>query len=81
MSSGSQRPRFAVDLLSKTGHEAIVKLNENEIKLLEHMKHYMTKRIKVELDYSAALTKINASASQGMPDGDPESLIRKVSSE
>lgn len=78
MSGGNQRPRFAVDLLSKSGHEALVKLNENEIKLLEHMKHYMVKRIKVELEYSAALAKINTSATQAMPDGDPESLIRKV---
>lgn len=79
MAEGEQKPRFAVDLLAKTGHEAIVKLNENEIKLLEHMKHYMTKRLKVERDYSAALTKINASASSSIPEGDQDSSIRKVS--
>lgn len=78
MAGDIQKQRFAVDLLSKSGHEAIVKLNEAEIKLLEHMKYYMTKRLKVERDYSSALTKINASATNSLPDGEQSSLIRKV---
>lgn len=78
MASVAHKPKFAHDLLSKSGHDAIVKLNENEVKLLEHMKHYMTKRLKVERDYSSALSKINASASNALPDGDQDSSIRKV---
>lgn len=80
MSFESQHLRFSVDLSSsKAGHEAIVAHMDGELKHLEHVKEYLNKRVKVELDYASALARINTAASKVVTDNDRESPIRKVS--
>lgn len=78
MSFESQHLRFSVDLPSKAGHEAIVAHIEGELKHLEHVRDYLNKRAKVELDYASALGRINTAASKAITDNDKESPIRKV---
>lgn len=51
---------------------------EGELKHLEHVREYLTKRAKVELDYASALTRINTVASKVINDNERESPIRKV---
>lgn len=79
MSFESPHLRFSVDLPSKAGHEAIVANIEVELKHLEHVREYLNKRAKVELDYASALGRINTVASKVITDNDRESPIRKVS--
>lgn len=78
MSFESHHLRFSVDLPSKAGHEAIVANIEGELKHLEHVREYLNKRAKVELDYASALGRINTAASKVITDNDKESPIRKV---
>lgn len=78
MSSESQHLRFSVDLSSKSGHEAILSHIEGELKHLEHVREYLIKRVKVELDYASALARINATATKVINDNDRESPIRKA---
>ena len=78
MSSESQHLRFSVDLSSKSGHEAILSHIEGELKHLEHVREYLIKRAKVELEYASALARINATATKVINDNDRESPIRKV---
>ncbi|XP_073239264.1 tyrosine-protein kinase Fer-like isoform X2 [Porites lutea] len=78
MSFDRQHLRFSVDLSSKTGHEAILTHIEGELKHLEHVREYLTKRAKVELDYASALTRINTVASKVINDNEKESPIRKA---
>lgn len=79
MTIEGQHLRFSVDLPYKAGHEAIVAHIEGELKHLEHVKEYLNKRTKVELDYASALTRINTAASKVITDNDRESPVRKVS--
>lgn len=78
MSFNSQHLRFSVDLSSKAGHEAIISHIEGELKHLEHVKEYLTKRAKVELEYASALARINTAAAKVINENDRESPIRKV---
>lgn len=78
MSFDRQHLRFSVDLSSKTGHEAILTHIDGELKHLEHVREYLTKRAKVELDYASALTRINTVAAKVINDNEKESPIRKV---
>ena len=79
MNFESQHLRFSADLFSKAGHEAIVAHIEGELKHLEHVREYLVKRAKVELDYASALGRINTAACKVINDNDKESPIRKVS--
>ena len=78
MSFKSQHLRFSEELSSKAGHEAIIAHIEGELKHLEHVREYVNKRAKVELDYASALARINTAASKVITDDDRESPIRKV---
>ncbi|CAH3034749.1 unnamed protein product [Porites lobata] len=78
MSFDRQHLRFSVDLSSKTGHEAILTHIDGELKHLEHVREYLTKRAKVELDYASALTRINTVAAKVINDNEKESPIRKA---
>ncbi|RMX49307.1 hypothetical protein pdam_00011245 [Pocillopora damicornis] len=77
MTVEGQHLRFSVDLPFKGGHEAIVNHIESELKHLEHVKEYLNKRAKVELEYALALTRINTTASKVITDSDKESPVRK----
>ena len=70
--------RFASDLLSKSGHDAIVAVNEAEIGQLELMRLYLARRAKIESEYASSLSKLNSSVSQSLST-DNSSNIRKVS--
>ena len=78
MTHGKQHLRFSVELWSKPGHEALVSHFEGELKHLEHVKEYVIKRAKTELDYAAALGKISTAASKFITNSDHESPIKKV---
>lgn len=78
MTLRSQHLRFSVELSFKAGHEAIVAHIEGELKHLEHVKEYLIKRTKVELEYASALARISAAAAKAISDSDRESPIRKV---
>lgn len=78
MTVEGQHLRFSVDLPFKGGHEAIVNHIESELKHLEHVKEYLNKRAKVELEYALALTRINTTASKVITDSDKESPVRKA---
>lgn len=78
MTVEGQHLRFSVDLPFKGGHEAIVNHIESELKHLEHVKEYLNRRAKVELEYALALTRINTTASKVITDSDKESPVRKV---
>lgn len=78
MTFEGQHLRFSVDLPFKGGHEAIVNNIESELKHLEHVKEYLNRRAKVELEYALALTRVNTTASKVITDSDKESPVRKV---
>lgn len=78
MTLRSQHLRFSVELSFKAGHEAIVAHIEGELKHLEHVKEYLIKRAKVELEYASALARISAAAAKAISDSDRESPIRKA---
>ena len=46
---------FGADLQGRTSHEALLRLQDTEIRLLENMKKCMTHRIKADRDYTTAL--------------------------
>lgn len=76
---GTQKPRFATDLLSKSGHDAIVAVNEAEIRQLELMRTYVARRAKIESDYASSLSKLNVSVLHSISgETDNSSNIRKV---
>ena len=78
MTLRSQHLRFSVELSFKAGHEAIIAHIEGEIKHLEHVKEYLIKRAKVELEYASSLARISAAAAKAINDSDRDSPIRKV---
>lgn len=78
MSFESHHLLFSVELSSKVGHEAILSHIEGELKHLEHVREYLNKRAKVELDYASGLARINTAATKVINDNDRESPIRKV---
>ena len=47
---------FGTELQGRTSQEALVKLQDAEIRLLEGMKKCLTHRIKCDRDYAQALT-------------------------
>lgn len=75
----AHRRRFATDLLSKSGHDAVVAVNEAEIRHLELMRSYVARRAKIESEYASSLSKLNGSVSQSFSgETDSSSNIRKV---
>ena len=78
MSFKGHHLRFSVELSSKAGHESIVSHIEGELKHLEHVREYLIKRAKVELEYGSALARISSAAARAISDNDKESPIRKV---
>ena len=75
-----KRADFAEHLLTKKGHEAVVSLNENEIKQLENMRAYMAKRAKIDQDYGQSLSKISlAAVNLCTTDSDKQSPVETVS--
>ena len=77
--SRAKQSMFSTELSSKSGHEAIVGHFEGELKYLEHLRDYMAKRAKVELDYASALSRINVAAAKFNAIGDCDSPVKKVS--
>lgn len=78
MSFKGHHLRFSVELSSKAGHESIVSHIEGELKHLEHVREYLIKRAKVELEYGSALARISSAAARAISDNDKESPIRKA---
>ena len=50
---------FGAQLQTKTGGDAIEKLADEEIRLLESIRQHLQKRAKADIDYAAQLYKIN----------------------
>ncbi|ESN91755.1 hypothetical protein HELRODRAFT_165824 [Helobdella robusta] len=49
---------FGTELQSKTSHEALLGLQDFEIKFLEHIKRCIFQRIKIDRDHSLALSSL-----------------------
>ena len=49
---------FGTELQSQQSHEALLRLQDAEIRLLECMKKCLTQRIKCDRDYALALTQM-----------------------
>ena len=55
---------FGTDLRGKPAHDALLCLQDFEIKLLEHVKKNIILRIKIDRDYSSSLASLAASISK-----------------
>lgn len=53
---------FSTDLQDAFSHEALVSLQEAELRLLENMKKCIILRAKCDRDYAASLTMVSAQA-------------------
>lgn len=53
---------FSTDLQDAFSHEALVSLQEAELRLLENMKKCVLLRAKCDRDYAASLTMVSAQA-------------------
>ena len=80
VTEGNIRTRFSNELgFGKQGHEALIALNESEIKLLESVKSYIEKRARIDLEYVDKITKLHASyQSNGGGAAEEGGLINKV---
>lgn len=73
---GDSGVSFGKQLQTKGGSEAIERLAGEEIRLLENIRLHLTKRVKVDLDYATALTRVNQLASR--TDKEDASPLAKV---
>ena len=53
---------FGTELQSRSSHEALLHLQETEIKLLENVKKSVSMRIQADRDYAVALKKMVSQA-------------------
>ncbi|XP_065186673.1 tyrosine-protein kinase Fer-like [Sycon ciliatum] len=65
MAAMDQAPSFGTDLITRHGSEALLRHNDEEIRLLESMRAYMAKRAKADQDYAKELLKLRADRSTG----------------
>lgn len=49
---------FATDLQGKTSHEALMTLQDAELRLLDNMKRCMSLRVKCDREYAIALNSV-----------------------
>lgn len=49
---------FGTDLQGRSSHEALLKVQDAEIRLLETLKRFITSRIEADRQYTASLTKM-----------------------
>ena len=65
MAAMDQAPSFGTDLITRHGSEALLRHNDEEIRLLESMRAYMAKRAKADQDYAKELLKLRADRNTG----------------
>ena len=77
--SGSQAT-FGTDLLTRTGSEALLRLNDEELRQLESMRVYFAKRSKIDAEYAQSLAKLRDRAPLARTDapGEEPNPIVKV---
>ena len=51
--------RFGETLQGKSANEALIKLGDNEVKILEKIKQYAKKRARVDQDYARQMSQLN----------------------
>ena len=56
---------FGADLQGRVSHEALLKVQDAEIKLLEILKRFVSARAEADKQYAASLTKMVAQAMKG----------------
>ena len=69
---------FGTELQRRESHEALLKLQDAEIRLLENMKQCLNLRIKSDRDYAKALTNV-CNCAQKFENSDFNSPIFQVS--
>ena len=75
----AQQETFANCLLSENCHEALVELGDGEIKVLEHVKSYITKYVSISEQYLQSMAKLNHSSAISRPDLKENSPFMQVS--
>lgn len=63
MAGSTQAPTFGTDLITRAGSEALLRQNDEEIRLLESMRSYFSKRAKADQDYAKELSKLRSDRS------------------
>ena len=59
MAAGTQQTAtFGTDLITRHGSEALLRQNDEEIRMLEAMRTYMAKRAKSDQDYAKELSRL-----------------------
>ncbi|XP_022100486.1 tyrosine-protein kinase Fer-like isoform X2 [Acanthaster planci] len=61
---GASRMGFGTDLQDKTAHDAILRLNDQELKLMETLKRVVQHKIKADKEYATSLGLISGLASR-----------------
>lgn len=56
---GDSAVSFGKQLQTKGGSEAVERLADEEIRLLENIRLHLNRRVKADLDYAAAITRVN----------------------
>ena len=56
---------FGADLQGRVSREALLKVQDAEIKLLEMMKRFVLARVEADKQYAASLTKMVVQATKG----------------
>jgi hypothetical protein len=70
------RMGFNTELQGSTSHEALIKLLDTEIQLLENIKKCVGHRVKSDRDYARALTQFSQFGSVKNPENFSSPLIR-----
>ena len=69
---------FGTELQGSSSHEALLTLQDNEIRVLENIRKCLSMRIKCDRDYSAQLSQMVATAQRLEVNKDYETPVYKV---